>query len=145
IRLWDMATGRKIGDLLTGHTGPIDSVAFSADGKTLAAGGQNGTVRLWDVANQEPITTLTGHTAPVYSVAFSPGGKTLASGGADGTIRLWNVTNQEPITTLTGHTRPADSVAFSPGGTTLARGSDTGLRLCDAPSDPAPTRPPPLP
>ena len=77
---------------LTGHTGPVYSVAFSPDGKTLASGSGDGAVRLWDVATRQQIGgPLTAHAGPVYSVAFSPDGKTLASGSGDGTVRLWDV------------------------------------------------------
>ena len=68
---------------LTGHTAWVDSVAFSPDGKTLASGSGDKSVRLWDVASHRQIgSPLTGHTAGVNSVAFSPDG-TLASGSAD--------------------------------------------------------------
>ena len=73
-----------IGSPLTGHTDPVDSVAFSPDGKTLASGSDDDTVRLWDVATGQQIgSPLTGHTGAVTSVAFSPDGKTLASGSDD--------------------------------------------------------------
>jgi WD40 repeat protein len=69
----------------------VFSVAFSPDGKTLASGSFDKTIRLWDVAKGQPIgVPLTGHTDKVFSVAFSPDGRTLASGSADNTIRLWD-------------------------------------------------------
>ena len=76
---------------LTGHTGLVRSVAFSPDGKILASGGYDKTIRLWSVTDRTPIGTLTGHTETVNSVAFNPDGKTLASAGNEETIRLWRL------------------------------------------------------
>ncbi|MEU0484160.1 hypothetical protein ABZ260_33885, partial [Streptosporangium sp. NPDC006013] len=81
--------GRKTVATLTGHTGWVESVAFSPDGETLATGSGDNTVRLWDVAGHNTIATLTGHTDEVYEVAFSPDGTTLATASCDNSVKLW--------------------------------------------------------
>ena len=106
------------------------SVAFSPDGKTLAAGSGDKTVRLWDVETGKLLRTLTGHGDVVRSVAFSPDGKTLASGSIDKTLRLWDVRTGNLAATLKGHS--LKSLAFSPDGQTLASGGhDKTVQLWD--------------
>ena len=131
VLLWDVNTGRNI-KILTGHTYSVSSVCFSPDGKTIASGSADKTVRLWDVNTGRHIRTLTGHTSSVFSVRFSPDGKTIASGSADDTVRLWNADTGRHIRTLTGHTRGVGSVCFSSDGKTIASGSaDSNVRLWD--------------
>ncbi|WP_406126975.1 hypothetical protein OIE52_17740 [Streptomyces canus] len=79
---------------LTVPDGHADSVAFSPDGKTLAAGlsgvrGASSTLRLWDVTEGTTTTPWADHVEDLTKVAFSPDGRTLASGSLDGTVRLW--------------------------------------------------------
>jgi tetratricopeptide (TPR) repeat protein len=70
-------------------------VAFSPDGARLASAGEDGAVRVWDVATGQEALTLRGHAGPVRRVAFSPDGGRLASAGGDGTVKVWDST---PIT-----------------------------------------------
>ena len=105
------------------------------DGRTLASGSEDKTIRLWDVASGKKLPTLTGHTGGVASVAFSPDSRTLASGSWDKTIKPWNVASGSVLRTLTGDLDTVGPVAFSPDGRTLATGSgDETIRLWDVAS-----------
>ena len=114
----------------------IYRITFSPDGSTLASGGWDRNVRLWDVASGQLKTVLTGHSHNATGVAFSPDGSTLASGSLDKTVRLWDVASEQQKFVLTGHTDRVESVAFSPDGSTLASTGwgDQTIRLWDAAS-----------
>ena len=73
----------------------INTIAFSPDGKTIASGSADNTIRLWDVATGKHIRTFKEHTGDVNSITFNTDGRTLVSGSADGTILLWNITTSD--------------------------------------------------
>ena len=88
----------------------VTSVSFSHDGRRLASGSEDKTLRLWDVETQKALgAPLTGHTQGVTSVSFSHDGRRLASGSQDNTLRLWDVETQKALgAPLTGHTQCGD-------------------------------------
>ena len=136
VRLWDVASGQPIGAPLVDESRvalQVDSlktnasVAFSPDGKTVAASAPNSVhdIGLWDVSATPPVSLgrLIGHTDLINSLAFSPNGRTLASASADRTLRLWDVASRQPVdAALIGHDFQVLVLAFSPDGTSLASG-----------------------
>ncbi|RCJ14496.1 hypothetical protein A6S26_10270 [Nostoc sp. ATCC 43529] len=103
--------------------GRVLSVAISPDGRTLASGSLDKTIKIWNLTTGQEIRTLNGHSDWVSSVAISADGRTLVSSSSDSTIKIWNLTTGQEIRTLNGHSSTVDSVAFSADGRTLASGS----------------------
>lgn len=109
--------------MLKGHTDAVLCVAYAPDGKTLATGAMDGTVRLWDAATGKEKSVLRGHRNSVYAVAFSPNGKLLASGGGGMALRLWDAATGKRLAILKGHTAVVKCLAFAPDGRTLVSGA----------------------
>ncbi len=100
---------------LKGHTDIVDTIAFSPDGKSLATGGADKSVKLWNQTDGKELKALGVHDGSVYSVAFSPDSKLLASAGAgkDNLVKIWDVKEQKQITQLKGHEHPVTAVVFA--------------------------------
>ncbi|KAJ5125303.1 hypothetical protein N7526_007480 [Penicillium atrosanguineum] len=111
---------------LEGHSGSVQSVAFSPDSQLLASGSYDKTIRLWDPVTGVLIQSLEGHSEPVLLVTFSPDGLLLASGSYDKTIQLWDLATGVLTKSLEGHSSSVWSIAFSPDGRLLASGSEDG-------------------
>ncbi len=108
----------------------MNSVAFSPDGRSLASGGEDNNIKLWDVETGIEQRSLVGHSSRVMSVVFSPDSSMLASGSWDNTVKLWDVKTGIERRSLNGHSDQVTTVAFSPDGRTIASGStDTTTRL----------------
>ncbi len=120
--IWNTSTDQLL--WLKGHREPVISVAFSLDGKILASGSSDNTIRLWDAATGQIKNILTDHRDDVNSVVFTPDGSTLMSGSKDKTIRVWDVATGLQKEVLTGHSASIYSIALSPDGSTLMSGSD---------------------
>src|SRR5262249_18168858 len=104
------------------HTGNVEGVAFSRNGRRLASGGEDKTVRVWDATTGREILGLRGHTDRCGCVAFSPDGHRLASASSDETIRIWDGTplrgdeRGQATLTFNEHGDEIRGVAFSPDG-----------------------------
>lgn len=110
------------------HPGPVNSVAFSPDGQTLAVGGRGGAVHLWDFGKKEDVGLLLTRGV-VDGIAYSPDGQTIASQGYE-EINFWKAATGEKIT-LAG-SESGSFVAYSPDGKLLATGGEKIIRLLDA-------------
>jgi dipeptidyl aminopeptidase/acylaminoacyl peptidase len=124
-----------------GHTNLVSSVSFSPDGKRIASGSTDGTVKVWDAASGQDLLTLKGHTRAVWSVSFSPDGKRIASGSGGflrptpGEVKVWDAASGQELLTLKGDTVTVNSVSFSPDGKRIASGShDKTVKVWDAAS-----------
>jgi WD40 repeat protein/predicted Ser/Thr protein kinase len=105
---------------LNGHRKDVTCLAFSPDGRLLATGGADGSVRLWEIATGRQQTCLWKHQGEVSGLAFAPDGKTLASGANE--VILWDVAEGQALLVLRGNTGPVHALAFSPDGEVLAAG-----------------------
>jgi WD40 repeat protein len=140
VKLWDatgLAASKTTQDPLpttfSGHVaGPGVNVAFSPDGKWLAIGDKDYTVKVCDIETGAVRHVLRGHNGDVYTVVFSPDGRFVASAGEDSTVKVWDGSTGQPVRTFRGHTGLVTSLAFTGDGKFLVSGSrDRTVKLWD--------------
>jgi WD40 repeat protein len=146
VRVWDVSASQRVlkfqrfedketkskpnayPDFLTVES----NVAFSPNGKSVAAGLADNTVKLWDVATGQESLDLKGHLDVVSQVVFSPAGKRLVTASADKTVRIWDATSGQESLSLQGHTDLVTCLAFSLDGKHLATASqDNTVKIWD--------------
>ena len=133
VRLWDLPTGKPLARLT--HAGIVTAAIFSADGRTLATAGADGTARLVDVASGKVLCPPLCHEGWVQAIAFDPGGTRLLTGCEDTIARLWDVRSGRYLDRSIQHEQPVVAVAFSPDGTLALTGSSDGcVKLWDVTS-----------
>lgn len=125
IDLWNIRNEQS--KTLAGHTKRVETLVYSPDGKLLASGSDDNTIRLWNIPEGTTYKVLEKHLSIVDSVAFSPNGKVFASGSEDGTIILWNIEDGSVIKTIELPSLiSASSLSFSPNGELLTAGTFSG-------------------
>ena len=124
IEVVDLGSGRTIATHQVGATNNASSMLFLKDGRSIATGFRDQTVRVWNSERPRGSLVMSGHApTEAWALAFAPDGRTLASGGDDHTIRLWDCTTGRLRATLNGHESLVTALAFSADGKSLFSGS----------------------
>jgi uncharacterized protein with WD repeat/mono/diheme cytochrome c family protein len=138
VRLVEPDSGKTVATL-PGEADDVRALAFSRDGKLLAAAGgqpaRSGEVLIWDVEKRAALRTIHGHADCVYGAAFSPDGKSIATSSYDKLIKLWDAETGKEIRTLKDHIDAVYALAFTPDGKRLVSASaDRGVKVWDVAS-----------
>jgi WD40 repeat protein/Zn-dependent protease with chaperone function len=138
VSLWDTSTGKVVGTL-TGHEEDVRAMAFTHDGKTLATGGKDRTIRLWDVATRQQVRLFQGpkrqsdpnvEASPILATAYSPDGNSVATADEGGQVNIYGLSPPRLVRSWVAHSDAASAIAYSPDGRTLVTGGyDKAIKI----------------
>jgi polar amino acid transport system permease protein len=131
IRLWDIADDWSV-RTLTGHTGPVTSVAFSSSDATLFSAGHDGTARLWSMSSGQAERVMDAGDGPLNDLAMAADGSILATIGKDGVVRVWDAEMGQVVQSIGPNENTKLAVALSPDGTLVAAGDGENIQTWDA-------------
>ncbi|HEY9808561.1 MAG TPA: serine/threonine-protein kinase [Halomicronema sp.] len=124
IRLWELPGGQRLHNFI-GHNSWIRALTISSNGKLMASGGDDRTIRLWDIEKRFRMRSVANtHSDAVTALAITPKGDTLVSGSRDKTIRLWRLPSVNRFLTISAHNGPVNALVITPNGKILASASD---------------------
>jgi WD40 repeat protein len=132
--LWDTASGKLLHSLY--HEDTVKCGAFNLDGRFLATGCNDGSVRLWKTTGGKAVDFQVRHTKMVEAVCVSPDGKLVVTGSLDRSAVVWSVATQQPIGAPLLHTGEVTAVALAPDGTRVLIGAGRSVRLWSLPPAP---------
>ena len=132
VELWQLETGREL-QVLSGHSGTVNCIAFDSDSRVVAAASTDHVVRIWDVKTGRELHALSHPSESdedsyieVIGVVFSPDDRTLATGSSDGSVRLWDTRTGRELQILNAGSGDVTSIEFSPDGRIAATGAGDG-------------------
>ncbi len=139
IKLWDPQTGEQVGSL-TGHRGYVTDLELSPDGRQLVSSAEDGTLRVWNLAERQQIRVIEADRNPILGAAISPDGELLATASGDetrltrpGDVKLWRMETGELVRALPNHDLAAADVVFGQeNGTLLSAGWDERVHIVNS-------------
>ncbi|KAK1378834.1 Katanin p80 WD40 repeat-containing subunit B1-like [Heracleum sosnowskyi] len=131
VNLWSIGKSAPLASL-SGHTSPIESVAFDPGEDFVVAGASAGALKLWDLEQAKIVRNFDGHRSYCTAVEFHQSGEFFASGSKDTNIKIWDIRKKERIHMYKGHVRGISTVRFSPDGRWLVSGGlDNVVKIWD--------------
>ena len=128
--LWNPIHSNKAVARMTGHAQLVNHVQFSPDGRLIASGSFDKSVRVWDGLTGKFIARMTGHVQAVYRLAWSSDSRMIASASKDSTVKLWNLNKKKLIIDLPGHADEVYACDWAANGQYFVSGSkDRMMRI----------------